>query len=858
MSDNRINKKDFRLSQLAKIVLLSTGIISLSGCFGVDSDNEAIENSVDNTEVPAPDLPVQDVPVVEGLSALHTDGVKWVNAEDETVILKGTNLGNWLLHEYWMMNQSSNTVATDQCTLEATLDERFGFDERERLLDLFRDNWIAERDWDILEEFGLNAIRLPFVWNVIEDENNPMTLRDDAWQYIDETIAQAEARGMYVILDLHGAVGAQGENDHSGCAGKNEYWSTPEYQARTTWLWEQIAARYKNNGTVAGYGLLNEPWGTDANNLADVMLDLHDAVREVDANKIIILPGHHQGIDSYGHPDSFGGTNVAFEMHFYPGIFGWGEPTYETHRDWLTCGKSGTEGVCAWATKMKGLSSPLLVGEFQPWANTGYEFGGENTRATYDKFAEFNWAATNWSYKVLTGGGGQGAGTWGMVTNKKAGLGLVSKASTWDCAGWDSTLDDACGASTPVIESVAEGMKTYYLVVKFGSIADGNLDVSLDNLSLLDDMGNDLIVNGNFGSASDWTTWAASTAPTIDFNTTDASKFPTGAEGGVLRMSGVDINGGIYQAITLEGGKKYAFSGVFKDNESVDAWAEIYIVADAPLEGADIVAGDSIPAVDFAIDPIEDIEALFELFGTVEYEVHQPLLDAMTATEPSTLFTLPAKPTDLSLSVDAGVVRLTWAANLEADVTGYNVYRSVNNNTDYQLLAENINAVTYLDSTITETAAYYYKVAAVDAQDSSYASDEVVTGTYIAAIPGIIQAENFTDMSGFEVEVTLDTGSGNNMGFSDAGDWLEYTVNISTAGDYVVEYRLATKIGSDGFTLSLGGNIVDTVVVAATGGWQTWATQSSTVTLPAGEYTLRLDAVGGSWNLNWLAFSAAP
>lgn len=844
---------------ISKTLLFVVTISFISACGGGGGENEVNIPTPEPRPVPEP----TPVPTPVGMSALHTDGVKWVNAADDTVILKGTNLGNWLLHEFWMMNQSANTVATDQCTLESTLDERFGFDQRERLMDLFRDNWIAERDWDIMASFGLNVIRLPFIWNLIEDEKNPMTLRSDAWQYLDYTIEQAEEHGMYVILDLHGAVGAQGWQDHSGCADKNLYWSTPEYQERTTWLWQQIAERYKNNGTVAGYGLLNEPWGTDANNLADVMLDLHDAVRTVDADKIIILPGHNEGIDSYGHPDTFGGTNIAFEMHFYPGIFGWGEPTYETHRDWLTCGEEGTGGVCAWATKMENLSSPLLVGEFQPWANTGYEFGGENARATYDKFAEFNWAATSWSFKVLTGGGGHGSGTWGMVTNKQdtSGLGLLTKASTWDCAGWDSTFDDACAASTSLIEPDVTGEKTYYLVIKFGAIAGGNLDVSLDKLSLLDDMDNEIILNGNFGSDSNWTTWAVNSAPTIDFNLTDVEKLPTGFEGAVLRMhSGSDstvseINGGIYQAITLQGGKRYKFSGVFKDNSSVDSWAEVYIVENMPVEGDDVIASYSVPAVDFSADPIADIEALFELFGAIEYDVHQPLLDAMTAVEASGLYTLPSKPTNLSVSVDASVASLTWAANLEADVTGYNVYRSVNNNIDYQLLAENINAVSYLDSTISDNNAYYYKITAVDVQDSSYDSNEVVTGSRIVSIPGIVQAENWTEMSGFTVEATSDTGGGNNTGFADAGDWLEYTVNISEAGSYLVEYRLATETGSDGFTVKINDELIDTVTVPATGGWQTWVTQSKIVTLPAGEHTLRLHSVGSAWNLNWIQFS---
>ena len=172
---------------ISKILLFVLTISFISACGG-GGENEI------NTPTPVP-TPVPEptpVPTPVGMSALHTDGVKWVNAADDTVILKGTNLGNWLLHEFWMMNQSANTVATDQCTLESTLDERFGFDERERLMDLFRDNWIAERDWDIMASFGLNVIRLPFIWNLIEDEKNPMTLRSDAWQYLDYTIEQAE------------------------------------------------------------------------------------------------------------------------------------------------------------------------------------------------------------------------------------------------------------------------------------------------------------------------------------------------------------------------------------------------------------------------------------------------------------------------------------------------------------------------------------------------------------------------------------------------------------------------------------------------------------------------------------------
>lgn len=358
------------------------------------------------------------------LSLLSTQGVRWVDSEGETMSLRGTNLGNWLLQEFWMMANHSEQV-NDQCRLESTLDKRFGYAERERLMELFRDSWITERDWDLLEDFGLNLVRVPFNYNLIEDEHNPFQLREDPWRYLDEAIAQAEARGMYIILDLHGAAGSQGWEHHSGCAGRNWYWDggngqpAAYYQKRSQWLWEQIAERYKNNTTVAGYGLLNEPWGTSPEKLAEVMEELYHAVRAVDPKHVIILPGHNDGFEAYGVPAERGMVNVAIDMHPYPGFFGWGEPTLDVHRAWLTCGKGGYHSLCDWREQLSRIDTAFLVGEFQPWAALGEQLGGKIARVSYDAYIALGWATTSWSYKVLSNEGGQGDGVWGMVTNQK-------------------------------------------------------------------------------------------------------------------------------------------------------------------------------------------------------------------------------------------------------------------------------------------------------------------------------------------------------------------------------------------------------------------------------------------------------
>ncbi|QBE64157.1 glycoside hydrolase family 5 protein [Pseudoduganella lutea] len=356
------------------------------------------------------------------LPMLHTEGTRWVDAGGRQAILRGTNLGNWLINEFWMMELDKVSGVEDQCQLEALLDRRFGHAERERLFKVFRDNWITTRDWDLMRRHGLNVVRLPFIHTVIEDEKKPRTLRADAWRYLDDAIDQAEKRGMYVVLDLHGAAGSQGVEHHSGCANRNAYWSEPDNQARTEWLWRQVASRYKDRGAVAGYSVLNEPWGTDPDTMAANVRKLYQAIRAVDANHVIILPGHSKnGIDAYGRPADHGMTNVAFEMHPYPGHFGWGKPGLKVHRDWLACAPEGekTEGdtVCKWDERLRRLDTAFFVGEMQPWAMMGLELGGQVARASFDTYARYGWAATAWSWKVVTRQGGQGTGKWGMVTN---------------------------------------------------------------------------------------------------------------------------------------------------------------------------------------------------------------------------------------------------------------------------------------------------------------------------------------------------------------------------------------------------------------------------------------------------------
>jgi len=123
-----------------------------------------------------------------------------------------------------------------------------------------------------------------------------------------------------------------------------------------------------------------------------------------------------------------------------------------------------------------------------------------------------------------------------------------------------------------------------------------------------------------------------------------------------------------------------------------------------------------------------------------------------------------------------------------------------------------------------------------------------------------IQAENYTAMSGIQLENTTDVGGGQNVGYIDVGDWMEYSVNVPTAGNYKVRFRIASQFANNQrgqFVVKRGSTVLYTVDVFETGWFQSWLTQTVYIPLIAGTQTIRLQSTTGAWNLNWLEVEGA-
>ena len=141
---------------------------------------------------------------------------------------------------------------------------------------------------------------------------------------MDNFIKKANDKGLYVIIDMHGAPNSQNAQEHSADKQKNEYgsfWNDPDSIGKAKEIWWNIADHYKNNPGVAGYDLLNEPKAPNGNVDKDVKhfyKDTLDTIRSTGDKHIAFLEAWHD--NDLKDPKEFGKNrgDIVYEYHNYP------------------------------------------------------------------------------------------------------------------------------------------------------------------------------------------------------------------------------------------------------------------------------------------------------------------------------------------------------------------------------------------------------------------------------------------------------------------------------------------------------------------------------------------------------------
>jgi glucan 1,3-beta-glucosidase len=171
------------------------------------------------------------------------------------------------IHEKWMTPSLFSCASGSQA---AEMDIAYGWwsiDNARTVLERHWDTFINDTDFQYLASIGINTVRLPIgYWNLGPDFMQATAFEAVAqvyrncWPRIVRAINQAVDAGIGVLVDLHGAVGSQNGQQHSGVSdGATNFFNVPSNMDKTINVLVFLARELACVNNVVGIQILNEP-----------------------------------------------------------------------------------------------------------------------------------------------------------------------------------------------------------------------------------------------------------------------------------------------------------------------------------------------------------------------------------------------------------------------------------------------------------------------------------------------------------------------------------------------------------------------------------------------------------------------
>ncbi len=799
---------------------------------------------------------------------LTTQGKKILDKDGQEIILKGMGLGGWMLQEGYMLQ--TNGFANPQHEIEAAVEDLIGAEKKAEFYEAWLSNHCTKTDIDSLASWGFNSVRLPMHYKLftppIEEEPVPgeITWIEKGFVMVDSVLSWCEQNEMYLILDLHAAPGGQGHDaaisDYDDT--KPSLWESDENKAKTVALWRKLAERYSDEPWMGGYDLINETnWnfeganenGCDESNntpLKELYVDIVAAIREVDDNHVIFIEGNcwannHAGIwppwddklvisfHKYWNHNDQNAIQGFINMRNQHNIPVWMGESGENSNTWfknaISLFEANDIGWCWWPMKKFGsVVNPMTIpvtDEYQTlldyWSNGG-------TKPT-EEFA----------YNALMG----------MAENLKIENNIYRK-------------DVVDAMIRQVNDPTARPYKNHQIP---GTINVTDFDLGGNGVAYYDtDTSNYHVSSGTY------TAWNQGWAYRNDGVDIEASSdtdpksngFNVGwtADGEWMQYSTQVDNDGVYQltvryaaenqtVIRIETADKTLARITLPPTGGYQTW-QSFTVDDLVL-----YQGEQKLRLFIENGGVNLSYLSFFLTGAIS-DVEFQLISAETNV-PGDLVAINAnKRFDESIALDASEFQLTLDGEL------VNIQSAAFSDTDLSVILLAINE-SYDDVAQLLLSYTGEGLLAHDGSEITAFSDyEVINNRpFHYRIPTQIEAENYMTNVGLVSEETTDEGGGLNMGYTNEGDYLEYRINVTTAGEYLLTARIACFVDPGEMNIQQidhSGQVLNevNVDVPVTGGWQVWQSVTTNMNLDEGAGVLRVNIVDPEFNLNWMDFKS--
>ena len=291
------------------------------------------------------------------------------------------------------------------------------------LLNKFHLAWsnrpFEEREFEWIAELRFNFVRLPMDYRTWTDKTSPYRLDESVLKQIDQAVEWGAKYKLHVQLNFHRAPGYTVASPPKSL----NLWKDEEAQKQCAFHWEQFARQYQGQpNRQVSFNLFNEPAKVDAESHRRVVQRMLEAIRKVDAQRLVICDGRDWGFTpaeeliAYRVAQSTRGYQpfrlTHYQAEWVQGADKWEMPTEHPMREgdivWDKHKLWDTYYACWKALQQKGIG--VMVGEFGVYHKTPHKVVLAWMRDLLALWKSAGWGWALWNFE----------GSFGILNSQRA------------------------------------------------------------------------------------------------------------------------------------------------------------------------------------------------------------------------------------------------------------------------------------------------------------------------------------------------------------------------------------------------------------------------------------------------------